>query len=544
MSSFASSDDTDGQEYRSRRRHRSSRDTSSAGSRYPFPAPRADETADSIYMAEMVRYRELWQQNTEKLKETERRHWEEMQMKEKAFTNMVDVLQKKFDDCKNGLTRLGQERDEYQRKCHELTAKLGATSQSYQKESDANMRNSARTQELENQLAQLGELHEETKMRCEDIQEQLQNAAAELAAKNELITKHKITIETQSRDIQQLSDIVGKHVEKDKRRKKKEIKEAEIIGKQSEELERLTELVESQSEKITQQKQQTASLTERLTELDGEESRHQVVIEAQKKDIAYLTGYQSKQDEIIRMQREQIQKMHKRLNELKSKDTLAAEMKDQLLSREEDLRQTLNSKKMIEKKLDMLHDKLKSKEYLTYVPLCQNCKQLRTRMQKMKTLYIKNTRAMKKRIDKLSKKLASGEALRQMGPPPAPTRSHVTCSNLDCNCREGHVVHSATPFAHVGHSSTSLHEPPYRSGDSGSVGTIEMSGGAGAAQRPPRQLTKSKSARGVAGHPNPQHTMSSNSSETILESVHTQDSDGDGSDDEWDIDFDIGLKDL
>jgi hypothetical protein len=52
----------------------------------------------------MARYRNLWQDATEKLQATQHAYSEELRCKEQEFSRVMDVLQQKFDTCQTGST--------------------------------------------------------------------------------------------------------------------------------------------------------------------------------------------------------------------------------------------------------------------------------------------------------------------------------------------------------------------------------------------------------------------------------------------------------
>lgn len=418
-SSFQSSDDTNVDYYKNRRRHKHesrrhpSKDKERTSSRKSDARDgRSVEVGgkeDSIYLSEMVRYRELWQQSQVQMKEVERKHWEEMQMKETAFTKMIDGLQQKFDDCKTGLARLASERDEAEQKVAELTSNLQTMSASFNREAAANARNAQHGQELENALRELQEAYEAAKQKIVEITEQ-----------NKQIDALQATCDTQARQIAEYEIRTAKLIERDRKRKRSNEKNADVMAQQEEEIDRLRTLAATQDERITSQKKQIVALTQKLDELDTAESKRQTKMEAQKKDLAYLTGYQEKQDEIMKMQKEQIAKLCRRVNELKGAQALADQLQHDVTAKTERLfimekelkdkcdalKTTLSRKKSVEKKLDAATAKLHSKEYLTYVPLCQNCKALRVKMSKWKKTASKNQSVLKKKIESLQEQLA------------------------------------------------------------------------------------------------------------------------------------------
>lgn len=398
---------------------RRSQDYADDSDEYHVPSYATKSKADSIYMAEMARYRDLWQKSQIQQKDMERKHSEEILMKESAFSRTIESLQAKFEECKSGLLRLTEERDEASNQVSELQASLNTMSASFNREAAANARNSNLCMELEGSLKELKEQHNGAKDNIATIMEQLQEATERIIQNDTQIASQENTISNQTKTIGDMEGREKKRAEKDKRRKKEQGKDADIMAQQEEEIDRLRALAATQDSKISTQKKQIAALTQRLGELDGAGEKHHIKIEAQKKDIAYLTGYQSKQDEIMGLQKEQIAKLCKRVNELKNggiaaaqmqeqvmgKDEQIGEMQEQLRAKDDQLKRTLSSKKVIEKKLDLLVDKLKSKEYLTYVPLCQSCKALRGKMQKWKKAAEKNQKTLKKRVEKLQEAL-------------------------------------------------------------------------------------------------------------------------------------------
>ena len=142
-------------------------------------------------------------------------------MKEHAFTRIVDSLQTKFDDCKVGLSRLSQERNEALHKVSKLKRKM-------EKES----LNQARIQELESALVALKHEHEQSASSCAQLAHQLTHYKETIEQKEDALLQQQASLRTQAHNIQNLSRIVAGNAEKEKKLKKVKQKEHRVVAAQ------------------------------------------------------------------------------------------------------------------------------------------------------------------------------------------------------------------------------------------------------------------------------------------------------------------------
>merc|ERR1712129_273904 len=111
--------------------------------------------------------------------------------KEGAFSRMIETLQHKFDQCKAGLSRLGEERDEAVQQVNELQQSLATMSNSFNREASTNARNTKHAQEMDSVLVELQQNHNAAKDKIASIEQQLEDADGTITQDQKKIEEQK-----------------------------------------------------------------------------------------------------------------------------------------------------------------------------------------------------------------------------------------------------------------------------------------------------------------------------------------------------------------